>query len=152
VLLPYSEAMKTLLKHGYKAKRRPSGHDISDKFNKDNGGAIPPNLLTIANTESNSAYLRMCKTFGIKPHPARFPAKLVEFFVDFLLDGKDKLILDPFAGSNTTGSVAEHRGHRWIAFEQEDEYMRGSMIRFLEGELFAGPRIRAAIKGPFVDE
>lgn len=147
VLQPYSESMKSLLKNGYKARLRPSGHDISEKFNKDNGGAIPSNLLTIANTESNSAYMRMCKSFGIKPHPARFPAKLVEFFMDFLLDGKDKLVLDPFGGSNTTGSVAETKGHRWIVFEQEDQYMRGSMVRFLEGDLFTDTAVRSVILG-----
>lgn len=147
VLQPYSAAMKSLLKNGYKAQMRPSGHDISDKFNKDNGGAIPSNLLTIANTESNSAYLRMCKSFGVKAHPARFPAKLVEFFADLLLDGKDKLVLDPFGGSNTTGSVAEAKGHRWIVFEQEDEYMRGSMLRFLDGDLFTDPKVRSIITG-----
>jgi DNA modification methylase len=161
VLQPYSEAMKSLLKNGYKAQMRPSGHDISEKFNKDNGGAIPSNLLTtdddevgattnlltIANTESTSAYIRNCKALGIKPHPARFPAKLVEFFVDFLLDGSEKLILDPFGGSNTTGSVAERKGHRWVVFEQEDEYMRGSMVRFLDGELPTNAKVRAKITG-----
>jgi DNA modification methylase len=147
ILQPYSEAMKSLLKTGYKAQMRPSGHDISDKFNRDNGGAIPSNLLTIANTESNSAYLRLCKSFGIKPHPARFPAKLVEFFVDFLLEGKNRIVVDPFGGSNTTGSVAEQRGHRWVVFEQEDEYIRGSMVRFLSGELFTDSRVRTAIQG-----
>ncbi|MCC5828806.1 MAG: site-specific DNA-methyltransferase [Phycisphaeraceae bacterium] len=148
VLVPYSESMKSLIKNGYKAKKRPSGHDISEKFGKDNGGAIPPNLLTIANTESNSAYLRLCREFSVKPHPARFPAKLVEFFVDFLVDrDSDPLILDPFGGSNVTGSVAEDRGFRWVTFEQSDEYMRGSMLRFLDGPLFTEPRIRSLISG-----
>lgn len=164
VLQPYSAAMKNLLKNGYKAQMRPSGHDISDKFNKDNGGAIPsnlltaededvvvtPNLLSIANTESTSAYIRHCKAMGIKPHPARFPAKLVEFFVDFLLDGTDKLVLDPFGGSNTTGSVAERKGHRWVVFELEDEYLRGSMVRFLDGELPKDEKVRKAITGELV--
>lgn len=161
VLQPYSAAMKNLLKKGYKAQMRPSGHDISEHFNKDNGGAIPSNLLTaededlvvaqnllsIANTESTSAYIRQCKAMGIKPHPARFPAKLVEFFVDFLLDGEDKLILDPFGGSNTTGSVAERKGHRWVVFELEDEYLRGSMVRFIDGELAADDKVRKVITG-----
>lgn len=148
VLVPYSESMKSLIKNGYTAKKRPSGHDISDKFGKDNGGAIPSNLLTIANTESNSAYLRYCREFGIKAHPARYPAKLVEFFLDYLLEREHQsLILDPFGGSNVTGSVAEEKGHRWITFEQEDEYMRGSMLRFLEGPLFIDPRVRSIITG-----
>jgi site-specific DNA-methyltransferase (cytosine-N4-specific) len=47
VLRPYTEAMKSLLKKGYVAKKRPSGHDITAKFNKDHGGAIPPNVLEL---------------------------------------------------------------------------------------------------------
>ena len=105
VLAPYSDSMRDLLKHGYKAKLRPSGHDISDKFNRDNGAAIPPNLLAIPNTESNSAYLRYCREHNLKPHPARFPARLPEFFVRMLTDVGDAVI-DPFAGSCVTGEVA----------------------------------------------
>lgn len=131
VLKPYSESMKQLLKNGYKAKLRPSGHDISTKFQKDNSGAIPPNLIEAANTESNSVYLRKCKEVGIKPHPARFPAMFAEFFVNFLTDEND-LVLDPFAGSNTTGFVAENLQRRWISFELNEEYLTGSQYRFEE--------------------
>ncbi|BAY32246.1 DNA methylase N-4/N-6 [Nostoc carneum NIES-2107] len=129
VLKPYSQSMQQLLKHGYKAKIRPSGHDISDKFQKDNQGAIPPNLLEIANTESNSAYLRRCKEAGIKPHPARFPQAFAEFFIKFLTEEGD-LVLDPFAGSNTTGFVAENLQRQWIAFEINEDYVTGSRYRF----------------------
>jgi DNA modification methylase len=131
VLKPYSESMKQLLKNGYKAKIRPSGHDISEKFQKDNQGAIPPNLLEIANTESNSVYLRRCKAAGIQPHPARFPQGFAEFFIKFLTD-EDDIILDPFAGSNTTGFVAEILQRRWICFEMNENYIIGSRYRFGE--------------------
>jgi site-specific DNA-methyltransferase (cytosine-N4-specific) len=129
VLKPYSQSMKQLLKNGYKAKVRPSGHDISDKFQKDNQGAIPPNLLEIANTESNSAYLRRCQAAGIKPHPARFPQGFAEFFIKFLTDEGD-IVLDPFAGSNTTGFVAENLQRQWISFEINEDYVKGSCYRF----------------------
>jgi DNA modification methylase len=129
VLKPYSQSMQQLLKNGYKAKIRPSGHDISHKFQKDNQGAIPPNLLEIANTESNSAYLRRCKAAGIKPHPARFPQGFAEFFIKFLTDEGD-MVLDPFAGSNTTGFVAETWQRQWIAFEINEDYVKGSSHRF----------------------
>lgn len=129
VLKPYSESMKNLLKRGYQAKLRPSGHNISERFQKDNQGAIPPNLLEIANTESNSPYLRRCKTGGIKPHPARFPAAFADFFVKFLTDEGDR-ILDPFAGSNTTGFVAEQLQRKWLAFEISEDYLLGSRYRF----------------------
>ena len=129
VLKPYSQSMQKLLKNGYKAKIRPSGHDISDKFQKDNQGAIPPNLLEIANTESNSVYFRRCKAAGIKPHPARFPQGFAEFFIKFLTDEGD-LVLDPFAGSNTTGFVAETLQRQWISFELNEDYVLGSRYRF----------------------
>lgn len=137
ILTPYSDSMKQLLKNGYKAKLRPSGHDISTNFQKDNEGAIPPNLLTLANTESNSAYLRRCREVGIKPHPARFPLEFPKFFIEFLTDEGD-VILDPFAGSNTTGQAAEMLRRKWLAFEIDKNYMEGSVYRFQEvNDLFA---------------
>ncbi|MDZ8025055.1 MAG: site-specific DNA-methyltransferase [Nostoc sp. DedQUE11] len=131
VLKPYSQSMKQLLKNGYQPKIRPSGHDISDKFQKDNQGAIPPNLLEIANTESNSSYLRRCKTAKIRPHPARFPQAFAEFFIKFLTDEGD-MVLDPFAGSNTTGFVAQNLQRRWISFEINEDYVMGSRYRFTQ--------------------
>jgi len=133
VLQPYSRSMHDLLENGYRPKLRPSGHDISSKFRRDNRGAIPPNLLRIANTESNSYYLRACQEAGIKPHPARYPAALPEFFIKLLTDEGD-LVVDPFAGSNVTGEVCERLGRRWLAFETVEEYLRGSRFRF-EGRI-----------------
>ena len=144
VLQPYSDSMKSLLRRGYKAKKRPSGHDISPNFSTDNGGSIPPNVfdipfdsadeeidnfLTIANTDSNSHYLRSCRAAGIKPHPARYPDSLVAFFVNFLTD-PDDFVVDPFGGSNVTGAVCDGMGRRWVACEMNEEYVRGSATRF----------------------
>ncbi len=131
VLNPYSDSMKSLLKNGYKAKLRPSGHDISDKFSRDNGGAIPANLLTLANTDSNGVYQKLCREHGIKPHPARFPPEFPEFFIKFLTDEQD-VVYDPFGGSNTTGSVAEQLNRRWVVSELSTEYLNGSRFRFPE--------------------
>ena len=136
VLVPYSERMKLLLKNGsrfYSPKERPSGHDISKAFNNDRGGAIPSNLLQIPNTESNSQYLRLCKAVGISGHPARFPGKLPEFFIKFLTD-PDDLVLDIFAGSNTTGVVAERLRRKWFAFEQDRSYLAASVFRFIQDD------------------
>lgn len=131
VLKPYSDSMMKLLENGYEAKLRPSGHDISEKFSTDNKGAIPPNLLELANTDSNSSYLRACREHNIKPHPARFPHGLPEFFIKFLTDPGD-LVVDPFAGSNITGEVAERLQRHWLAFELVEEYLEGSKFRFPE--------------------
>jgi site-specific DNA-methyltransferase (cytosine-N4-specific) len=143
VLVPYSDAMRDLLKNGYRAKLRPSGHDISEKFSTDNKAAIPPNLIAIAHTESNSYYLRYCKENNLKPHPARFPAELPEYFIRMLTDPGD-YVVDPFAGSCVTGEVAEHLGRKWLCIELVEEYLNGALARFgrqskrAQGTLFAG--------------
>ncbi|MEA3063420.1 MAG: hypothetical protein QOJ94_3201 [Sphingomonadales bacterium] len=139
VLREYSSSMKSLLKNGYKGSLRPSGHDISQNFSKDNGGAIPANLLELANTESNSSYMRLCRLNGLKPHPARFPATFAEFFIRFLSEEGDT-VFDPFAGSNTTGRVAEDLNRQWIACEMSSDYLMGSTYRFdpFELEMFDG--------------
>ncbi|MCX7801384.1 DNA-methyltransferase [Meiothermus ruber] len=136
VLTPYSERMKKLLRNPekyYQPKERPSGHQISRAFAKDNGGALPSNLLSIPNSGSNDPYQRRCKALGLKPHPARFPAQLPEFFIRLLTKPND-LVLDIFAGSNTTGFVAEGLGRRWIAFELDAHFTATSALRFLPEE------------------
>ena len=129
VLQPYSDSMRDLFKNGYKPKLRPSGHDISDRFGTDNGAAIPPNLLAIANTESNSPYLRYCRDKGLKPHPARFPLELPEFFIRMLTDEGD-VVLDPFAGSCATGEICERLKRKWICVELRTDYLESAMGRF----------------------
>ena len=133
VLVPYSERMLKLIEDPdkfYKPKERPSGHDIGRGFAKNNGGAIPSNLLKISNTESNGAYLAGCKLVGAQPHPARFPVKLPEFFIRFLTDPGDT-VLDIFAGSNTTGQSVEAEGRNWLAFEERLDYIAASIFRFM---------------------
>jgi DNA modification methylase len=136
VLTEYSARMKKLLQDPdsfYAPKKRPSGHDISKSFGKGNDGAIPSNLLQIPNSESNGSYLNGCKAIGIHPHPARFPAKLPQFFIRFLTDPGD-LVVDIFAGSNTTGYVAEVEGRQWLAFDSCLEYLAASAFRFLPNQ------------------
>jgi DNA modification methylase len=135
VLKPYSERMKTLLKNPesfYSPKLRPSGHDIGNNFGKNgNGGAVPPNLLAIPNTDSNSHYLRTCKLLNRESHPARFPEELPGFFVRFLTDPED-VVIDIFSGSNTTGFVCEELGRRWFSIDNSLNYAALSAIRFME--------------------
>jgi site-specific DNA-methyltransferase (cytosine-N4-specific) len=121
--------MLELLAKGYKAKLRPSGHDISEKFAINNGAAIPPNLIAIPNTESNSAYMRYCQERGIKTHPARFPSDLPEYFIRMLTDPGDA-VFDPFGGSCVVGEVAERLGRKWTCSELVKDYLLGALGRF----------------------
>jgi hypothetical protein len=131
VLIEYSPAMKKLLeRQSYNSGGRPSQHHIGKKsFLTDHGGAIPPNVLTISNTVSTDEYRRYCMEADLPPHPARMSPKLAEFFVRFLTDEGD-LVLDPFAGSNTTGATAEELQRRWLSIEPEATYIAGSIGRF----------------------
>lgn len=157
VLRPYSKEMKRLLaRQSYNVGARPSEHVVSETgFLTNHGGSIPhnvfeleplderrevrlPNVFRIANTSSNDHFLRTCRERGIKPHPARMPPGLAAFFVSFLTDPGD-LVLDPFAGSNTTGFVSELLDRRWIALDVKSEYAIQSKIRF-EDPALNGPR------------
>jgi len=156
VLAEYSERMKKLLDDPdafYTPARRPSGHDIGRGFARDNGGAIPPNLLQFPNSESNGQYLRGCKAAGVKGHPARFPAKLPDFFIRLLTDPAD-LVVDIFGGSCTTGQVAEGLGRRWITCDLDPGYVAAGAFRFLPPE-FAEERAcelyQAIVQGREVD-
>lgn len=130
ILAPYSASMKALLTNGYTPKLRPSGHDISDKFGKDNGGSVPPNLLALANTESNGTYQEYCRANNLPVHPARFPSKLPEYFIRMLTNEND-LVVDPFAGSCVTGEVAESLKRKWACCELDEDFLKGAMSRFV---------------------
>jgi site-specific DNA-methyltransferase (cytosine-N4-specific) len=144
VLTQYSKSMQELFRRGtYNPGRRPSEHLIGKKsFLKDNQGAIPPNviippltemipfdLLAIANTSARDPYQTYCKIHNIIPHPARMQAKLAEFFIRLATDEED-LVMDPFAGSNTTGSMCETLRRKWIGIELDAGYASASQARF----------------------
>jgi site-specific DNA-methyltransferase (cytosine-N4-specific) len=131
VLKPYSRSMHRLLREGYQTARRPSQHAIGPHFRRDNGGAIPPNLLEVANTRSQDHYIRRCRAAGLSIHPARFPHGVPDFFIRFLTE-PGQLVVDPFAGSNMTGYIAEQLQRRWMSIEINADYVVGSQLRFVE--------------------
>ena len=140
VLKPYSKDMIRLNNKGLRKTIRPSGHNIKDSFTEiDSGGSIPSNVfeddspsdfLKFGNNSANDSYALGCKSNGIKMHPARFPESLPEFFIK-LLTNENEVVLDPFAGSNTTGYVAEKLQRQWIAIDSNESYLEGSKFRFI---------------------
>ena len=142
VLVPYSEHMQRLLKSGkYNSGARPSGWNISKVWARDNGGAIPSNfvaddaldhvfnLLVVSNTASNDPLRKSVKEYDGHAHPAMFPTALPEFFIRMLTDEGD-VVLDPFAGSNSTGWVADGHQRRWIAIDLNESYVEDSRLRW----------------------
>ena len=138
VLTEYGPDMRKLLARGsYNSGHRPSGHVLSEKsFLTDNGGAIPPNVFMISNTNSTDLYREYCRSHDYPAHPAPMQPEVVSFFVRMLTDPGD-LVMDPFGGSNSTGAIAEVEGRRWIATEPDRGYVEGSKGRF--------PQFREAI-------
>jgi DNA modification methylase len=136
----YTEGMKRLIATGtYNRGRRPSGHVVREGFTRDRGGAIPPNLLCVSNTGNDKAYVDACKASGLRTHPARFAADVPRFFIEMLTE-PDDFVVDPFAGSNISGQVAESLGRHWLAIDIDREYLQGSAIRFesLQFEIAGG--------------
>ena len=142
VLVPYSKHMQRLLETGkYNSGARPSGWNISKVWARDNGGAIPSNfeaddalnylfnVLVVSNTSSNDAWRKSVKEAGGNAHPAIFPTALPEFFIRMLTDEGDT-VLDPFAGSNSTGWVADNLQRQWIAIEMDEGYVADSRLRW----------------------
>lgn len=143
ILRPYSEAMLQLLRtQRYNAGKRPSQHKIGKtSFLKNNQGAIPSNVLTFTNTSNGDQYLHYCREYDLKLHPARMPSGLAEFFINFLTRPND-LVLDPFAGSNTTGAAAEKLNRKWVSIEANAEYAEGSRGRFVRPKAKSNDRSR----------
>lgn len=128
VLKPYTESMKLLLKNGYSHGIRPCEHVISKNWGVRHRGAIPPNIIIASNTSSSDTYLRACKAYSFRPHPARFVRDVPEFFIKFLTK-RGQLVLDPFSGSNVVGAVAEQLGRRWISVDRDPQYVLSSAFR-----------------------
>ena len=139
VLAPYSKSMSRLFERGYNRGERPSGHVVGEGFTKRHPGAIPPNLIQVGNTRSYDAYQQYCRDTGLPIHPARFAREVPEFFIKYLTVPGD-VVLDPFGGSNVTGSVAQLLERRWIAIELSADYLTGSMARFADNTLIVNEK------------
>lgn len=58
-----------------------------------------------------------------KNHPAVFPLELAEKVIQYYSFKKD-VVLDPFAGTGTTGKAAVKNGRRFVLFEQDEDYIK----------------------------
>lgn len=124
---PYSKDMQKFLEGKGKGDRndntRPSRHnfDLSHAWTN-HGGSDPGSVIVLGNNSSNDGFQKLRKELGIN-HPARFPQQLVEFF---LLAGTNEgdLVLDPFAGSGTTGVVSQRLHRDWICMDVNPDFCK----------------------------
>lgn len=151
ILRHYSASLRAKMKSKniVDVGKKPSGHSVTKGFLKDNGGSISPNFLkfgdntylfeekenslSIANAATMSQYNQFCISNKLQRHPARMQSELVEYFIRFLTDEND-IVFDPFAGSNTTGLIANNLNRNWVSSELNLDYIKGSLIRFYDEE------------------
>lgn len=62
-------------------------------------------------------------------HPTQKPLRLMEALIE-LTTAKGQLVLDPFAGSGTTGIAAKNLGRSYLMFEKSQEYFELAQARF----------------------
>lgn len=93
---------------------------------EDNGGKQMKNLWSIMSPRKAE------KEFG--KHPTQKPIKLLDRIVRASTDEGD-LILDPFAGSSTTGVAAKMNGRNFIGIDQSEEYLDLSVKRLESVEI-----------------
>lgn len=103
-------ARRRRLEHNYVRVSEPSGHG------RRRAAAGPDEVRP-------STLLNFEPEFGPNPsgHPSRFPVELPDFFIR-LLTKPGQVVLDPFAGTGTTGVAAEHLGRRWLLVEADGGY------------------------------
>ena len=56
-------------------------------------------------------------------HAATFPVALPSWFIKLLTE-KGDTVLDPFAGSGTTGVAAKQTGRQWIGIDAEEAFVK----------------------------
>ena len=95
------------------------GRDISKWVGKKK--VLPSNVITSAVVGKN------------KQHPAVFPIDIPEFFIK-LLSPPGGLVVDPFAGSGTTGIAALSLGRNCVLIDNQPKYYQIALQR-LEDEL-----------------
>ena len=93
------------------------GRDVSKWVGKDT--VRPSNVLSLAVVGKS------------KGHPAVYPLDLPSFFIK-LLCPEGGLVIDPFAGSGTTGVAAMNAGRNCVLIDNNEEYCREAISRVIK--------------------
>jgi len=105
---PHSEVTKKRMKRPIPTINSRDGVYEHTKIKLNEGGALPHNVV-ITPVESNPSVL----------HPAPFHVDLAEWFVKIGSDVND-IVLDPFAGSSTTGVAAIKNERKYVGIDLVD--------------------------------
>lgn len=135
VLWTQSDANAAVNRSDRALRKLPSGMTVKPgrcaAAADERGGVTPFNLIPIPNTNSVTSG-------GASGHGAATPLPLCSWWVRYITP-PGGLVLDPFAGSGTTGLAALAEGMRFIGIEREPEYVEIARRRIAEasGPLFA---------------
>ena len=113
VLRPYSEAQRRLMHKGDRAGQRPSGHRLGGTFGRDNGGAIPSNLIAPTGVPIGGTV--NFALGGSQSDRPSWPPTFLEFVIKLCTEQGGR-IAHPFALTDEPRRIAEGLGRRWIAF------------------------------------
>ena len=133
VLQAYSKDMERLIKRGVKQTKRPSGHNIKPTFSARPWRLHPGEHHHLREQREQQQLHQAIEEAGAEGSSRAVPGRVARFFIEFLTEPGD-LVLDPFAGSNTTGAVAEQLGRHWLAIEKDETYAKDSELRFKVSE------------------
>lgn len=99
------------------ARRKNTGaHPVSNGSGMNMSRRVPPNELV-----RPSNVITLPVDTSNHDHPATFPVGLPERFIRLMTDDGD-LVLDPFAGSGTTGAACIELGRRFMGIEKDGGY------------------------------
>jgi site-specific DNA-methyltransferase (cytosine-N4-specific) len=127
-LRPYSpEGLRSIEKP--RLKKRPSGFSFGAGSFRNQGGSIPPSLITATPTGKEEVrYRKAVRAAGRIPHPAILPAAVARFCIQLATNVGDT-VYDPFSGSGTLVAESLKLGRKAIGSDRALEYLESSLIR-----------------------
>lgn len=108
--------------NGRKATEAGFGRDRAKTYSR--GGADPGNVVAVSQTYNQFK--------GAGSHTAAMPEGLAQFFIQ-AMSPVNGLVVDPFAGSGTTVTVARTLGRRAFGIELHDGYVTEARRRIAAG-------------------
>lgn len=136
VLQPHNERHLKMVRSGGEQRHTNYGDGAyrlkPGSFANETAGKIPRNVLTRGHRCSYGlAHRRAAESLGLPTHGAPMPLSIPEFLIQFLTEEGD-VVLDPWAGRNTTSLAAEMLNRSWISGELMLQHIRTG------AELFRG--------------
>lgn len=136
VLEPHTERHQKLIQGGGESRVATYGDGAlrlrPGSYQNKTDGAILRTVWKISNNcASQRRYKQRARELGLQAHGASMPLALARRVIRFMTQ-VDQLVVDPFAGSITTGLAAELEHRRWACTELFYEYVRGAAERFVD--------------------